>query len=501
MDLYMGVDIGTSGVRAALFDKNGKQLGLHHEEYPMICSEPGMGELDPERVFNSTINVVKLCIEISGADSKNIAAIGFSTQLFSILAVDSEGKCLTNVITWADKRSIAHADLIKDKHDYVKMYNSTGCRAQHPMYPVSKVLWLKDTMPEIFAKTHKLVSIKEYVLFKLFGKYVIDITDASTTGYFNIHDFTWDKYIIDDVLGISPDILGEAVDCTFVLKNMKKEYAEKMGISPETPVVIGSGDGMLANVGCGVFDNTSMSSTIGTSGALRIATEKPILDPLQRTWCYCFTRDTWVAGGAINNGGIVLKWLRDQHRAAYEAEAREADMDDVYQLFDSYAMEINPGSDGLIFLPFLTGERSPNWNASTKGTIHGMQLIHNKKHLVRAAMEAVMYRMFSVYEILTAFSDNVKLVLANGGYANSDIWLQIQADVFNREIAVAGIGEASAFGASYVAMAATGAISSLRQPLPAMQPKKAIKPIRENSEIYKNAYKNFKDLYGRIYTK
>ncbi|NMB96906.1 MAG: gluconokinase [Clostridiaceae bacterium] len=500
MDLFMGVDIGTSGVRAAIFDEKGKEVGLHHEEYPMICTEPGMGELDPDRVFKSTVNVIKSCIEKSGIEGKNIAAIGFSTQLFSILAVDSEGKCLTNVFTWADSRSVNHAELIKEKYDYVKMYNSTGCRAQHPMYPVSKILWFKDTKSEIFAKTYKFISIKEYVLFRLYGKYVIDITDASTTGYFNIHNFTWDKYIIEDVLEISENILGEPVDCTYILKGMKKEYAEEVGINPETPVVIGSGDGMLANVGCGVFDNTSMSSTIGTSGALRIATPKPILDPLQRTWCYCFTKDTWVAGGAINNGGIVLKWLRDQHKSAYEMEAREAGLKNVYQLFDLYANEINPGSDGLIFLPFLTGERSPNWNASTKGTIHGLQLIHSGKHLVRAAMEAVIYRMFSVYEILTAFSDNVKQVIANGGYTNSEIWLQIQADVFNREIAVAGINEASAFGAAYVAMAAIGAIGSLKHPLPAMKPQKSIKPISENSEKYKKAYKDFKKLYSIIYS-
>jgi len=500
MDLFMGVDIGTSGVRAALFDGNGKEISLYHEEYPMISKEPGMGELDPDRVFKSTINVIKNCIDKSGVKGNNIAAIGFSTQLFSILAVDSEGKCLTNVFTWADSRSINHAEMIKDKYDYVKMYNNTGCRAQHPMYPVSKVLWLKDTMPEIFAKTYKFISIKEYVLFRLYGKYVIDITDASSTGYFNIHNFTWDKYIINDVLGISEEMLGEPVDCTYILKGMKKEYAEEMGIDPETPVVIGSGDGMLANVGCGVFDNTSMSSTIGTSGALRIATPKPILDPLQRTWCYCFTRDTWVAGGAINNGGIVLKWLRDQHKSAYEKEAREAGLESAYQLFDLYASEINPGSDGLIFLPFLTGERSPNWNASTRGTIHGLQLIHGRKHLVRAAMEAVIYRMFSVYEILTAFSDSVKQVIANGGYTNSDIWLQIQADVFNREIAIAGVNEASAFGAAYVSMAAIGAISSLKYPLPAMKPQKSIKPVSENVQVYKNVYEEFKKLYNRIYS-
>jgi gluconokinase len=500
MKLYMGVDIGTSGVRAAIFDIEGNQLGLYHEEYPMICSEPGMGELDPERVFNSLIKVVKLCIEKTRVQKNDISAISFSTQLFSLLAVDKDGKPLTNVFTWVDTRSIQHAEIIKEKFDYIKMYNSTGCRAQHPMYPVSKILWFKSTMPEVYQKTYKLITIKGYILYKFFNKYLIDITDASSTGCFNIHDFTWDKYIINEVLEIPENKLPKPVDCTYILTDMKKEYAEKMGINPSTPIVIGSGDGMLANVGCGVFDDTSMSSTIGTSGALRIAVDKPLLDPKQRTWCYCFTRDTWVAGGAINNGGIVLKWLRNLHRAEYKNEAEHAGLNSIYQLFDIYASEIVPGSEGLIYLPFLTGERSPNWNASATGTIHGIQLIHNKKHFIRAAMEAVIYRMFSVYEVLTGFSDNVKQVIANGGYTNSDIWLQIQADVFDRDIAVAGVGEASAFGAAYVGMAATGMINSLKQPLPAMQVQKVIRPTKENSKTYKEMYMAFIDLYDKIYS-
>lgn len=497
--LFMGIDIGTSSVRAALFDLQGKQVGLSQEEYPMICQEQGMGELDPEVIFDKLIKVVKECIGRLGSSSKNLEAIGISTQMHSFMAIDKDGKPLTNVITWADSRPSSQADNIKELFDYNSMCHNTGCRVQHPMYPLSKILWLKEAKPEIFKKTYKFVTIKEYILFKLYGEFVIDITDASATACFNIRSFEWDKYILENVLSIDNSLFGEPVECTHILKKMNPTYAAVMGLNPDIPVAIGSGDGIMANVGCGVFDDTSMTSTVGTSGALRISVDSPLLDPLRKTWCYCFTKDKWVAGGAINNGGIVLKWIRDDYRKQFEHEAKAAEIKSVYALFDRYAEEIPSGSEGLLFLPFLTGERSPNWNAGARGTLHGLQLLHNKKHLIRAAMEGVMFRMFSVYEAITELNNNVKQIKANGGYIKSDIWLKIQADIFNKEIAVAGIGEAAVFGAAYTAMVAVGALSGFNQILPEMQPLKVIKPDPENVEIYREAYKSFKDLYAKLY--
>lgn len=497
-NLFMGIDIGTSSVRAAVFDSQGKQLELTQKEYPMICTEPGMGELDPELIFDDLIKVVRECIDKLDS-SKKIEAIGISTQMHSFMAVDKSGRPITNLLTWADSRPTNQADNIKELFDYNTMCLNTGCRVHHPMYPLSKILWLKETKPEIFKNSYKFITIKEYILFKLYGRYVIDYTDASATACFNIRSFTWDDYIINDVLGISETNLGEPVECTHVLKKMNPSYAEAMRLDPDIPLAIGSGDGILANVGCGVFDDTSMTSTVGTSGAMRISVDQPLLDPMQKTWCYCFTKDKWVAGGAINNGGIVLKWIRNDCRNQFEIEAANAGIKSIYALFDKYAEEITPGSDGLLFLPFLTGERSPNWNANARGTLHGLQLIHNKKHIIRASMEGVMFRMFSVYEAITRLNNNVKQIKANGGYIKSDIWLKIQADIFNKEIAVAGIGEATVFGAAYTAMVAVGALKGFNQILPEMQPIKVIKPNTENTEIYKNSYNLFRDLYDKIY--
>ena len=458
-----------------------------------------MAELNPEVVFNSMTDVVRNCVEGIDKSEFLLSAIGLSTQMHSFIAVDRDGNCLTNVMTYADVRPMEEADFINENFDCHELYFRTGCRAQHPKYPLSKMLWLKNKKSEIFDKTYKFITIKEYIVYKLFGEFLIDITDASATGCFNIHNFTWDEVILKDVLSVSSDMFGHPVECTHVLNMMNKEYADIMGINYITPVVIGSGDGIMANIGCGVFDDTKMSSTIGTSGAIRTAVSSPLLDEKGRTWCYCFTKDTWVAGGAINNGGIILKWLRDNYTREYEHDREACGLESIYDLFNKYSCEIKPGSEGLIFLPYLTGQSSPDWNAEAKGTLHGIQLIHGKKHFIRAAMEGVIYNLFSVYEAIMQINSSARLIVANGGYVNSDIWLQIQADIFNKEIAVAGVGEAAAFGAAFTAMAGIGAISSLKQELPGMRPLKIIKPINENVDIYKTAYLKFKELYTSIY--
>lgn len=499
--LFMGVDIGTSGIRAAAFDMDGGQVSLCYKEYPMICDQEGMAELDPEGIFKSFIHVVKECIEQGKISSTSIEAIGLSSQMHSFLAVDKEGNCLTGVITWADTRSIDDAYFIEKNFNSYELYNKTGCRTQHPIYPVSKIMWFKRSRPDLFSKVHKFVTIKEYIIYKLFGEYTVDITDASATGCFNIHKFTWDEDILKDVLGIGYEKLGDTAECTYSLKNMKNEFACEMGLSPSTPVVIGSGDGIMANVGCGGFDNTTMSCTIGTSGALRIAVDTPVLDKQQRTWCYCFTKDKWVAGGAVNNGGIILKWFRDQYRIQFEKEAESLQLKDVYELFDTYVSEVGPGSNGVFFLPYLTGERSPGWNADASGYICGLRITHDKGHIIRAAMEGIMYNMYSVFELIENIDGNVKRIVANGGYVNSDVWLQIQADIFNKDIIVAGIGEAAVFGAAYTAMVAVGALNGFKDVLPKSKPAKVIKPIADNNQIYQGTYKQFKSLYSELIVK
>jgi gluconokinase len=497
---YMGVDIGTTGVRAALFDVDGFQRGYAYQEYPLLSPETGAAELDPETVFAALLEVVGRCMAGAGTEGKGLKGIGLSTQMFSFLALDAQGTPLTNVVTWADTRPLPQALRYAEEFDVADLYRRTGCRTQHPMYPLAKILWLKETRPDVFERAAKFLSLKSYMLFRLFGRYVVDYTDASASSLFNLRTFDWDPVMIGSVLGIGRERLCEPMPGTGLLTGMDRNHAVAMGLPGDVPVACGAGDGIVANLGCGVFDATAMSCTLGTSGALRVAVDQPLLDPLQRTWCHCFTKDTWVAGGAINNGGLVLKWLRETFRDQFAPEAERGGYRSVYALFDAYAGQIPAGSDGLLFLPLLTGERSPNWNAAARGVMAGLDLRHDRRHFVKAAMEGVMYRMRSVYEVLAPLAgDDVRQIRANGGYAGSEAWLRIQADVFGKEIAVAGVEEAASFGAAVLAMVGTGALPDLKRPLPAMQVKRTIEPDPANAKVYETGFRDFLDLYGKMY--
>jgi len=494
----MGVDIGTSGVRAVLFNIDGKQICIDSHDYLLISREDGYAELEPDVIFHKTIDAINGCMARSGIKRHELKGVGISCQMHSLMCVDRQGNPLTKLIIWADTRAKKEAEYIEEKFDIWDLYKKTGSRVQHPMYPLSKILWLKNNEKKTYRKTFKFITIKEYIISKLYGEYLIDYTLAASQGFYNIHEQDWDIFILDNVLELEKDKFSEVVPCTFQLKSFKPEYENLLNIDRNTPVILGSGDGIMANIGCGVCDSTALSSTIGTSGAIRTACSTPLLDSKQRTWCYSFTEDMWVAGGAINNGGIALKWMKEQFRSLFEAEAKAANLT-IYKLFDKYASEISPGSDNLIFLPCLMGERSPDWNPDVRGIMFGLSLCHGPKHIIRAAMEGIMYRMYSVYEAMAEQNDKAVQIKANGGYVKSDIWLQIQADIFNKEILVSGVQEASALGAAYMAMLSVGAVSDIRKLLPGMKPQKSVRPIPGNHEVYKEVYTLAKAVYENLY--
>lgn len=492
---FLGIDMGTSSIRAVMFDEAGYQISSDSVDCSISTSFEGAAELDPEFVTNAVFNASSGCITKSGVNRHRIEAVCFSCHMHSLMLVGEHGEPLTQLMLWADTRAGREAEFIASKFDTADFYNRTGCRVRHPMYPLAKLLWIKNNHPDIFKKATRFITIKEYILFKLFGDYYADYTIAASQGYFNIHEQSWDKEILYEVLETGPEKLGTPVDCLQVLRGIRPEYAELMGLDIGTPVVVGSGDGIMANLGCGVTDDTALSSTIGTSGAVRTTVGKPLLDPEQRTWCYSFTKDSWVAGGAINNGGLVLKWLRETFRKQFEYDAA-AYGENVYKLFDRFTKQVGPGSDGLIFLPYLTGERCPDWRADVRGLMHGLDYSHGRMHIVKAAMEGVMYRLYSVYEAISCLDKNAVQIRATGGYIRSEAWLQMQADIFNKEILVCPVIETSALGAAYLAMVAVGAAGSIRDTLPSMKPRKVITPVAENHEIYALAYKRAMEVYN-----
>lgn len=489
---FLGLDIGTGGCRAGLFDLQGRLISLATKEYPLIQPRPGWAEQEPEKVYEAACRAVRECVELSGVKTTSIAGLGLSSVFHSLILLDRQGNCLSNALIWADTRSLKQAEFLKGDDNGFRIYSRTGCRV-HPMYPLAKILWFKEERPEVFREAAKFISLKEYILFRWLGRLVIDQAVASTSGLLNIHTLRWDEECLD-ILGIKIESLSEVVQPQELVGRLKGEVARELGLPEGLPVVIGAGDGMLSNLGSGACGPGQVVAMVGTSGAVRVFENKPLIDPQGRTWCYAFTDKYWVVGGAINNGGIVYRWFRD-NLAEKEAEEALNKGLEAYEILNELASRVGPGAGGLIFLPFLTGERSPHWNPEARGVIFGLGLHHGKPHLVRALMEGVIYRMYSVFEAIVDLVGEPQEVRATGGFTRSKVWCQIMSDVFGYPIKVPEVTEASAFGAALMAMWGLGFIEGIEAAGRMVRIREEIKPREEARKAYSELYRLYRDLY------
>ncbi|MGE5673150.1 MAG: gluconokinase [Mycobacterium leprae] len=454
----IGADIGTTSTKALVFDLYGRILGSHSIEYPLYTPNPGWAEQDPDEIFSAVLHSVKGAVAKAGIDPRQVTGIGFSSAMHSLIPLGPQGEPLSRAIIWADNRSADQAERIKREMGGLEIYRRTGTPV-HPMAPLAKLLWLKENQPALHSGARYWVGLKEYVLFKLSGSMVIDIGLASATGLFNLKALAWDQEALA-LAGVRKEQLPDPVDTLHVLRGIESGYAEAMGLPDTVPLVVGGGDGMLSNLGTGAIAPGVVAATIGTSGAIRQVTDKPVTDPSARTFCYALTKEHWVVGGAISNGGIVLRWFRDNFAEAEQAVARRLGKD-PYDLITEYAAKVAPGSDGLLFLPFLSGERAPYWNANARGVLFGLALHHTKQHIARATLESAIYAMHSVHLALAEQAGRAVEIRATGGFARSPFWLQIMADVFGREVVVAESHESSCLGAAVLTMVALGLAPSL----------------------------------------
>jgi gluconokinase len=499
---FVGVDIGTTSTKAIVLSPSGTVKGTGNQGYSILSPQPAWAEQDPEAIFTAVISAIRAAIDQANAIKQEIAAVGFSAAMHSLIAVDAKGSRLTNSIIWADNRSIVQTERLKQDGSSHELYLRTGTPI-HPMLPLTKLLWMREADPEIFHKAAKFLSIKEYVFHRLFGWYVVDTAIASATGLFNLKQLDWDQEALA-VTGVHRDQLSSPVSTTHILQGMKPQYAEAMGLDPGTPIVIGASDGVLANLGVGAVTSNQVGITIGTSGAVRTVVQTPITDPQERTFCYALTQDLWVVGGATNSGGGILRWLRDEFCRPEVEQAKQQGLD-PYEVMIQSAAQVPAGAEGLLCLPFLAGERAPYWNANARGVFFGIGLHHQRSHFIRAVLEGILLSVYSIYVALCDLVGDAQEIRAAGGFARSQVWRQMMADVLGHEVLIPEVYEASSFGAAVLAMYAVGAIQDLaevrqliyigdrHQPSPQL-----ISIYRELFDIYQRIYNNVTDEFTQL---
>lgn len=491
----LAIDIGTTSVKTLIIDFAGRVHASHSIDYALSTPYPDCAEQDPDEIFDAVLSSVRKVIDKSSIEAEELLCASFSSAMHSLIALDEQERRLTECIIWADNRSRKQAERLKQDSQGQSIYMATGTPI-HPMSPLPKLMWMREEEPDKFAQAHMFLGIKEYVFFRLFGRYVMDHSIASATGLFHLQNRDWDEAALK-VAGIKRQQLPELMPTTGKLIGMKPELAQKMGISDQLPIVLGASDGVLANLGVGAVASGQVAVTIGTSGAVRVCVKEPLTDPKQRLFCYALTEDQWVIGGAINNGGIMLRWVRDE-LATLEAQQAMQRGQDPYDYLAQIASQVKAGSDGLLFLPLLAGERAPYWNANARGVFFGLSLAHKKQHMVRAVMEGVMLRILSVVDALREVAGIENEIRASGGFARSSFWCEMMAHVIGSPVGIPDTIESSGLGAAKLGLLAMGEVSSLQELEHWNRMRSQYTPDQDTHDIYKELSRIYMNVYHHL---
>ena len=491
MRYVIGVDIGTTSTKAVLFTETGNIVSQHSIEYPLYTPSPTVAEQEPEEIWRAVTTSVRALLETSKIEPSQLLCVSFSAAMHSLIAIGKQGQLLTRSITWADNRSAKWASQLKQSEKGHALYCRTGTPI-HSMSPLVKLIWLRNEQPQIFEQAVKFISIKEYIFYRLFEQYLIDYSIASATGLMNLKELTWDSEALS-IAGITEQHLSQLVPTTHIVEKTSEASARELGISVNTPIVIGASDGVLSNLSVGAIAPLSVAVTVGTSGAVRAVVDRPLTDPQERLFCYALTENHWVIGGAVNNGGIIFRWIRDQLGGAEVATAGQLGKD-PYDLLMNLAQSVAAGSEGLIFHPYLAGERAPIWDANASGSFVGLTLRHTKAHIIRAVLEGIAFNLNQVMQALREHIGSPKSIHAAGGLAKSHLWREILADVFGTEITVPGSYGSSCLGAAVLGLYALKKIPDLNVVSQMLGRTEQHQPLQENVETYQKII----PLYTRL---
>jgi len=491
---YIGVDLGTGSCKSVIIDAGAKILGFGAGDYSKNAAPTRWKEQHPQTLVEAFIRSVRNAIDRAGVSPRACQGISVGGAFHSLIAIDESRRPLTGILTWIDARAVAQAAAVRRAADAQRIYQQTGCPV-HSMYPVYKLIWLREKKPRIFNNAAHFVSAKAYVIERLTGQFMVDFSVASGSGLLNIHDLSWNPESLQ-LAGITPEQLSAVASPWKVIDGLNPDFASALGIPKEVPLVLGSSDAANSSLGAGAVGAECATCMVGTSGAYRVIAKKVILDPAARSWCYALDPDHWLVGGSINNGGIVLSWFREALNQAITSghKAAKLSFDELINL----AAGVRPGAEGLICLPFLTGERSPNWNMNTRGVFFGLTLDHSLNHMIRALLEGVAFRLRSVAEVMDEIGCQTNEIRVSGGLTGSELWPRIIASVLNLDLRIPRWGETSSLGAALWALLGTGVIDHFSKIKDLIPLDRSYSPVAADAKQYHELYLVYKELYSAL---
>jgi len=495
MDCIITIEIGTGAIRVAAFDLKGAMLGSSKGAYPTFHARPDFSEQDPEQIFITMLYILKNFLNEKIHPKKHkVVCICFSAAMHSVLPIDKNGVPLGNAMVWSDNRAKKEANELKNSKLGKSLYKVTGTPI-HAMSPLNKITWIKNNDKERFNSAQKFISIKTYILQQLTGEYIVDYSIASATGMLNIYTLKWENDALKPA-GITKEKLPDLVPVFYTPKKLKKEFQTSLGLPDKVKLIVGSSDGCMATLGAGVWGDGKATVTLEESGAVRVTGKAALQDDKQRLFNYLITEGHYVSGGPTNNAGSVFEWYAKQFGDFKNA----FDLEDCMENLINDAAKVSVGSAGLIFLPYLQGERAPIWNANAKGVYFGLNINHQQQHFVRATIEGILYAIYSIGKTLQEHR-NIKSLSANGTFASYPFWTQMMADIFNIPVHIKqGSGSDSvAFGSFLLSATEIGIYKNLDEAAKTVKLPDSFTPNKQHHQVHMKNYAIFERLSVKLF--
>ena len=461
----------------------------------MYYPHPGWAEQNPDEWWEAVCNAIWTVLSSSGISPEDIAGIGIDGQSWSAIAIDEEGKVLTNTPIWMDTRAQDICDRVNEKVGGEKIFELCGNMLQ-PSYTTAKILWYKENLPEVYKKTYKILQSNSFIGYRLTDAITQDVSMGYGLHCFNMRTGKWDTEMCE-ALGIPASFLPELVPCHQIIGTVTAKAAEQTGLKEGTPVAAGGLDAACGTLGAGVIHPGETQEQGGQAGGMSICIDEYAADP-RLILGYHVVPDQWLLQGGTVGGGGVMRWLEHEFGDYERLVAADKGKTSLHQ-YNEEAEQVNPGSDGLVFLPYMAGERSPIWDPNAKGVFYGLDFSKTKGHMIRSCMEGVAYSLKHNLDIAEKAGAHVKELLAVGGSANSALWMQIKSDITGKSLAVPFSDTATTLGSAILAGVGVGMYENFEDAVSqTVQITRRYEPDHTNDQVYEKNYETYLALYENL---
>jgi xylulokinase len=490
----LGIDIGTTGAKAVLIDATGNVAATATSQYPVSTPKPLWSEQDPEHWWKGAVKSIRAVLEQSGVAPMDVAGIGLSGQMHGLVLLDKSQRVLRPAILWNDQRTSAQCEQVTAKFGLPALLELTG-NPVLPGFTLPKIMWVSENEPEVYSRIAHFLLPKDYVRLRLTGELATEVSDASGTSLFDIKKRAWSEPIFDE-MGIPKHWAPQCFESPLVSGNISVDGAKATGLPQGVPVVGGGGDQAAQAIGAGLAKQGRVSVTLGTSGVVFAPTDRPRIDEKGRLHSFCHAvPGMWHVMGVMLSAGGSLAWYRDTFADAEKKQAQECGTD-VYELLMDQAKTAPVGSDGLLFLPYLSGERTPYPDPHARGAFVGLTVRHQRPQMVRAIIEGVSFGLRDSLELIRRLDIPTEKVYASGGGARSALWREILANVFDAQVVTVNLSQGAALGACLLAGVGAGIFSDVESACElVVQQQSSIEP--QSVEVAK--YGELFSLYQRLY--